>query len=94
MIHAKNFIGGAWVEAEAKANINPSNTGETVGMFAQGDRRAAEHARTQRRAAHGVALVCRRTAAVWGLPSSPLAHPPHPFPPPPRWSCCWTWTFW
>ena len=31
----KNYIGGEWVGGDAKPNINPSNTNEVVGEFAQ-----------------------------------------------------------
>ncbi len=40
----KNYIGGEWVGGDARPNINPSNTNEVVGTFAQGtaeDARAA-----------------------------------------------------
>ena len=40
----KNYIGGEWVSGDARPNINPSNTNEVVGTFAQGtaeDARAA-----------------------------------------------------
>ena len=32
----KNYIGGEWVAGDARPNINPSNTNEVVGEFAQG----------------------------------------------------------
>ncbi|MBN9000216.1 MAG: aldehyde dehydrogenase family protein, partial [Rhizobiales bacterium] len=32
----KNYIGGEWVGGDARPNINPSNTNEVVGEFAQG----------------------------------------------------------
>ena len=34
----RNLIGGEWVGGEAQANINPSNTNETVGHYARGTR--------------------------------------------------------
>jgi alpha-ketoglutaric semialdehyde dehydrogenase len=38
MLHA-NLIGGEWVEgASASRNINPSNTDDVVGEYAQADR--------------------------------------------------------
>ncbi|MCX5494212.1 aldehyde dehydrogenase family protein [Kaistia dalseonensis] len=32
----KNYIGGEWVGGDARPNINPSNTNEVIGEFAQG----------------------------------------------------------
>jgi aldehyde dehydrogenase (NAD+) len=32
----KNYIGGEWIGGDARPNINPSNTNEVVGEFAQG----------------------------------------------------------
>ena len=37
----RNLIGGEWVEGEAQPNINPSDTGEVVGLYAQGTRQDA-----------------------------------------------------
>ncbi|HEY0854266.1 MAG TPA: aldehyde dehydrogenase family protein, partial [Devosia sp.] len=31
----KNLINGEWVGSEGKENINPSNTNEVVGLYAQ-----------------------------------------------------------
>jgi alpha-ketoglutaric semialdehyde dehydrogenase len=44
-IHAKNFIGGEWVEASQKApNLNPSNTQDVIGEFPRASRADAERA--------------------------------------------------
>jgi aldehyde dehydrogenase (NAD+) len=44
-IHAKNFIGGEWVEAANYApDLNPSNTGDVVGEFPRAGRADAERA--------------------------------------------------
>jgi len=44
-IHAKNFIGGEWVEADnAAPDVNPSNTGDVVGEFPRGSRADADRA--------------------------------------------------
>ncbi|MCX5579004.1 aldehyde dehydrogenase family protein [Kaistia terrae] len=45
----KNYIGGEWVGGDARPNINPSNTNEVVGEYAQGtaaDAKAAIDAAT------------------------------------------------
>ena len=44
-IHAKNFIGGEWVEASnAAPDLNPSNTNDVVGHFPRASRKDAERA--------------------------------------------------
>src|SRR5215212_5306628 len=44
-IHAKNFIGGEWVQAQnASPDLNPSNTQDIVGEFPRGSRADAERA--------------------------------------------------
>jgi alpha-ketoglutaric semialdehyde dehydrogenase len=44
-IHAKNFIGGEWVQAQnAAPDLNPSNTQDVVGEFPRGSRADAERA--------------------------------------------------
>jgi aldehyde dehydrogenase (NAD+) len=48
----KNFIDGAWVDGETvKANINPSNTDDVIGQYAQASARQAEEAIAAARAA-------------------------------------------
>jgi len=48
----KNFVGGAWVEgATASDNVNPSNTGEIVGRYAQADAAQTQAAIAAARAA-------------------------------------------
>jgi alpha-ketoglutaric semialdehyde dehydrogenase len=45
MSKAKNFIGGAWVEADRwQPNINPSDTSDVIGEFARASRAEAEQA--------------------------------------------------
>jgi aldehyde dehydrogenase (NAD+) len=44
-IHAKNFIGGEWVDAaQAAPDLNPSNTSDVVGHFPRASRADAERA--------------------------------------------------
>jgi aldehyde dehydrogenase (NAD+) len=44
MLH-RNFIGGSWIEGAATSrNINPSNTDDVIGEYAQADRAQAEAA--------------------------------------------------
>ena len=40
----RNYIAGEWIEGEAAANINPSNTDEVVGYYARGTAADAERA--------------------------------------------------
>lgn len=48
----KNFVGGEWVEgATASDNVNPSNTGEIVGRYAQADAAQTQAAIAAARAA-------------------------------------------
>ena len=40
----KNYVGGEWVDgASVSKNVNPSNTNDVVGEYAQAERRAARH---------------------------------------------------
>jgi len=40
----KNYIGGEWVGGDARPNINPSNTNEVIGEYAQGTAEDARNA--------------------------------------------------
>ena len=48
----QNFIAGNWIHgAEAAENINPSNTGDVVGVYARASRDQADQAITAAKAA-------------------------------------------
>ncbi|HEX8167623.1 MAG TPA: aldehyde dehydrogenase family protein [Beijerinckiaceae bacterium] len=64
-IHARNFIGGEWVEAgNAAPDINPSNTADVVGEFPRGTRADAERA----------VAAARQAFPAWSRSNPQLRH--------------------
>ncbi|SEK36514.1 hypothetical protein [Pacificibacter marinus] len=38
----QNFIGGSWGAGDARANINPSNTADIIGLYARANEAQAQ----------------------------------------------------
>ena len=68
----KNLINGEWVGSEGKENINPSNTSEVVGVYAQANAQEAQDAIAAAKAAFPAwsATTAPRTTAHSISPTS------------------------
>ena len=60
---AGNYIAGEWLEStQAAEDINPSNTGDVVGLFARADAKATERAIAAARQAFPGVVARRRSS--------------------------------